>query len=143
MPLFRDHPVRSTIAVAIAMSVGHFITGLLTSVHAFHLTQTSVAILAISSLMFLVTMHHRRDGQMLTRTQEEMVLICGFGLFWMAALLAWRALSQSSMDPGKAGELGFATESGSYREPGFTGGRRPYPCSSDDLYCVVEDYTFF
>lgn len=62
--------------VAIAMSIGHFITKLLTSLRkllrlllllellhittshhiltdAFHLTQTSVAILAISSLMFL------------------------------------------------------------------------------------------
>ncbi|KAF8076403.1 hypothetical protein FPV67DRAFT_1406461, partial [Lyophyllum atratum] len=48
-----------------------------------HLTQTTVAILAICSMMFLVTMHHRRDGQLLTQTQEEMVLICGFGLFWI------------------------------------------------------------
>lgn len=28
-------------------------------------------------------MHHRREGQLLTQTQEEMVLIVGFGLFWM------------------------------------------------------------
>ena len=28
-------------------------------------------------------MHHRREGQLMTQTQEEMTLICGFGLFWI------------------------------------------------------------
>lgn len=28
-------------------------------------------------------MHHRREGQLMTQTQEEMALICGFGLFWI------------------------------------------------------------
>lgn len=67
---------------------------------AFHLTQTSVAILAILGLfamsvilmhwtryvnnyLFRVIMHHRRDAQLLTQSQEEMVLISSFALFWI------------------------------------------------------------
>lgn len=59
-------------------------------------------------------------------------------------LLAWRASSNHGVDPARAGELDLATAStGRHRESGFTGGIRPYPCSSDDIYCVVEEYTFF
>lgn len=32
-------------------------------------------------------MHHRREGHLLTQTQEEMVLIVGFALFWMGTFL--------------------------------------------------------
>ena len=32
-------------------------------------------------------MHHRREGHLLTQTQEEMVLIAGFALFWMGMFL--------------------------------------------------------
>lgn len=140
MPLFRDHPIRSTIAAAGALTIGHFLTKLMSSSHAFHLTQTSVAILAIASMMFMVTMHHRREGGLLTQTQEEMVLICGFGLFWIAVLLAWRATSHRAVDPVTGGELSLA--SAGTGKQGFTG-IRPYPCSSDDIHCVVEDWTFY
>ncbi|KAG5651430.1 hypothetical protein H0H81_008660 [Sphagnurus paluster] len=171
MPLFRERPVRSTIAVIGALCVGYYLTAGMSSLRrftatyklkqslkhpqdAFHLTQTSVAILAISSLMFLVTMHHRRDGQLLSRAQEEMVLISGFGLLFVgkrqsievsrcqysysdkswileAVLLAWRARSAVS-GPGDLDVAGRQRES-----------RWPYPCSSDDIYCVVEDYTYW
>jgi len=94
--------------------------------------------------MCSVTVHHRREGQLMTQTQEEMVLIAAFGLFWVATLLAWRAFTHRSVDLGRAGEVDTPRASaGGQREPGFTGGARPYPCSSDDLYCVVEEYTFF
>jgi hypothetical protein len=33
--------------------------------------------------VFRVAQHHMREGQMLTQTQEEMLLIGGFGLFWL------------------------------------------------------------
>ena len=73
---------------------------------AFTLAQTSVAILAIGTLMILyvikswrsiisapntcvlltcyhsIVTHHRRNGQVLTQDQEEMILIGAFGLFW-------------------------------------------------------------
>jgi len=152
MPLFRDHPVRSCAAVAVALAVSHFLAKLTSFFHAFQLTQTSVAILAITSLMFLVTMHHRREGHLLTQTQEEILLIGGFGLFWMALLLAWRAWmaprNGTGLDLGRAAEVDLASAgairtAGRRLEPGFTGAIRPYPCSSDDVYCVVEEYTFF
>lgn len=49
------------------------------------------------------------------------------------------------LDLGRAAEVGLGT-TGSTRqrmEPGFTGAIRPYPCSGDDIYCIVEEYTFF
>ena len=33
--------------------------------------------------LFRVAQHHMREGQLLTQTQEEMLLIGGFGLFWL------------------------------------------------------------
>ena len=98
----------------------------------------------------------------MTQTQEEMVLICAFGLFWVgesslksspqqalmkepAALIAWRAFSHSEVDLGRVVGVDTPIASASREEPGtrITGGIRPYPCSSDDLYCVVEEYTFW
>ncbi|KAF7433454.1 hypothetical protein PC9H_005406 [Pleurotus ostreatus] len=157
MPLFTDRPLRSTAGVAAALTVAYVISSMTSSMQAFHLTQTSVAILAISSLLFLVTMHHRREGHLLTQSQEEMVLIGGFGLFFMvltacfvvvsfhkAAMLAWRGSQTRSIAPGAAGEVGLSAASGSSRrDPGFTSGARPYPCSPDDVYCVVEEWTFW
>lgn len=90
--------------------------------------------------MLLVMLHHRREGQLLTQTQEEMVLIAGFGLFWVATLLGWRAFTHGSVSPGQAGAMGATS---SHREAGFTGGALPYPCSADDIYCVVEEWSFF
>ncbi|KAF8897547.1 hypothetical protein BD779DRAFT_386240 [Infundibulicybe gibba] len=130
MPLFRDHPIRSTFAMAGSLLAAHVLTGLSSSLNLFHLTQTSVAILAIAALMFLVTMHHRRDAHLLTQTQEEMVLIGGFALFWMASLLAWRGFSSHGSDL-------------SYGSGGGRAGFGSSPCSSDDVYCMVEEYTYF
>ena len=64
-----------------------------------------------------------------------------------ATRLAWRAFTHRAGDPGRAGEVDVRVpmaSAGGQKERGFTtGGGRPYPCSSDDLYCVVEEYTFF
>ncbi|KAJ7591026.1 hypothetical protein C8J56DRAFT_781663 [Mycena floridula] len=145
MPLFRAHPIRSTVAVFVSLAAGHAVTRFFSSWHAFHLTQTAVALLAIASLMLLVTMHHRREGQLLTQTTEEMILIGGFCLFWIAVLLAWRAFTHSSISAERAGELNLVggRDGGPRRDPGFTGGVLPYPCSGDDLYCTVEEWSFF
>ncbi|KAJ7700112.1 hypothetical protein B0H17DRAFT_925803, partial [Mycena rosella] len=80
---------------------------------------------------------HRREGHLLTQTQEEMLLVFCFGLFWMAALLGWRALRAQGGHP--------SSSAGQMLEPAGISGQavRPYPCSIDDVYCVVEDYTFF
>ncbi|RDX55662.1 hypothetical protein OH76DRAFT_1397059 [Lentinus brumalis] len=77
-----------------------------------------------------------------------MVLITAFGLLWFAVLLGWRAMQQRTMSPGDAAgtDLASASRAGrganTYSE-GFTPGRRPYPCSSDSVYCVVEEWTYW
>ncbi|TCD66993.1 hypothetical protein EIP91_000673 [Steccherinum ochraceum] len=51
----------------------------------FNMMQSTVAILAVAALAYLVVTHHRREGQVLTQTQEEMLLIGAFGLFWFGS----------------------------------------------------------
>ncbi|KAJ7507827.1 hypothetical protein B0H11DRAFT_1705179 [Mycena galericulata] len=150
MALFRDHPIRSIASVAAALFIAHVVSLFVSLFHVFHLTQTSVAILAASGDPGReITMHHRRDGHLLTQTQEEMVLIFSFGLFWMAVLLGWRALRAEGPggSPSSSGGLeGVNAGSGAQaarRERPVTAQVRPYPCSIDDAYCIVEDYTFF
>ncbi|KAL6299691.1 hypothetical protein BKA93DRAFT_741817 [Sparassis latifolia] len=77
-----------------------------------------------------------------------MILIGAFGLFSFAVLIALRAFRQRTMDPGQASETSLAGamregRAKSAMEPGFTRGRRPYYCSSDAAYCVVEEWTYF
>ena len=54
--------------------------------------------------LFRVAQHHMREGQLLTQTQEEMLLIGGFGLFWLGTsgpvpVLCSRALLSSPSPP--------------------------------------------
>ncbi|KII95195.1 hypothetical protein PLICRDRAFT_34032 [Plicaturopsis crispa FD-325 SS-3] len=120
-PLFSRHPVRMVAGAALAALAGHLIMKLMPhSLHAFNLTQTSVAILALASLIVLIGVHHNREGQILTQTQEEVVLIGAFGLFWLAFLVAMRAFNA-----------------------GGSVNQRPYPCSGDDIYCIEEEWSFF
>ncbi|KAJ7180103.1 hypothetical protein C8R43DRAFT_870767 [Mycena crocata] len=145
MALFRDHPIRSVAAVATALFIAHVVSLFVSFFHVFHLTQTSVAILAVSAVIYLITMHHRREGHLLTQTQEEMVLVFCFGLFWFAVLLGWRALrvQGSHVESSASGETRVAPVKRERQAPGMTGQVRPYPCSIDDVYCIVEDYSFF
>ncbi|KAL0579692.1 ubiquitin-conjugating enzyme E2 H [Marasmius crinis-equi] len=53
MPLFRENPVRSTVAVIGSLAIAHMLTKLLSSSYALHLTQSTIAMLAIAALMFL------------------------------------------------------------------------------------------
>ncbi|KAI0660947.1 hypothetical protein C8Q70DRAFT_1052769 [Cubamyces menziesii] len=115
--------------------------------------QTSVAFLAIASLGLMVVTHHRRHGELLTHAQEETVLIVAFGLMWFALLIGWRALQQRGFDPNldpgtdlasaSAAHAGARSGNGGRSAEGFTGQRRPYPCSSDSVYCVVEEWTYW
>ena len=109
-------------------------------------------------------MHHNREGHLMTQTQEEMVLIGSFALFWMggcssrqpfynltqgegknktATMLAWRALSQNS-GVGMGGEMGLSTTTQPARS-GDVGrsGKRPNYCGKDDVYCIIEEYYYF
>ena len=68
--------------------------------------------------------------------------------YTLAILLGWRAFQQRTMSPGEAAgtDLASATRAGSTANPyseGFTPGRRPYPCGSDSVYCVVEEWTYW
>ncbi|KAJ7228660.1 hypothetical protein GGX14DRAFT_554733 [Mycena pura] len=107
----------------------------------------ALSILAVSGL--ILTMHHRLDWQLLTQTQEEALLIFCFGMFWMSVLLAWRALRAHGGGgagvPGGSAEIYEARRQGTVRGAGMGSSRqlRPYPCSIDDAYCIVEEYTFF
>lgn len=161
MAIFRDRIVRSALSAAGVALAAHLITSLVPgTLHVFNLLQSSVAILAVAALAFLVVTHHRRDGHMLTQTQEEMILIGAFGLFWFAILVSFRVFRQSGGDlgAGYAGAVGAgsaaapavqpATAPGagvSRTTPGQAGGRRapPYPCSSDSVYCYVEEWRWY
>jgi len=114
------------------------------NMHVFTLAQTSVAILAIGSLMIFIVTHHRRNGQVLTQDQEELILIGAFGLFWFAFLVAWRALWQRRSTDG---ELGISGLPAPRRQAGFTGNNRnrykTWPCSPYDVDCVVEEWSYY
>ncbi|TFK55719.1 hypothetical protein OE88DRAFT_653116 [Heliocybe sulcata] len=87
MDLFRSRPTQSFATAAVAAFAAHLILWLMPSnLHVFTLMQTAVATLALSGLMVLVVMHHRRSGGLLTHAQEETILIGAFGLFWLGTL---------------------------------------------------------
>ncbi|PIL37186.1 hypothetical protein GSI_00878 [Ganoderma sinense ZZ0214-1] len=153
MPLFEGNAMRSTLYAGGAAVVAHLVMMLVpSSVQTYSLMQTAVAILAIASLAVMVLTHHRRSGSFLSQTQEEMVLIAAFGLLWFevgriaAVLLGWRAFQQRGINPGEAANTDLASATGRtsnrYSE-GFTPGKRPYPCRSDSVYCVVEEWTYW
>ncbi|KAI9512177.1 hypothetical protein F5148DRAFT_1164534 [Russula earlei] len=150
MSLFTGNLRRS-----VGVGVASIVTGTLllwtlpSNMRAFTLAQTSVAILAIGSLMLFVVTHHRRSGQVFTQDQEELILIAAFGLFWFAFLVAWRAIRQQRSFEGELG-IGGAPPTNPRRQPGFTarggggGGRyKSWPCSRFDVDCVVEEWSYY
>ena len=90
------------------------------------------------------------------KIREIRVCVCARALerrsetnFALAVLVAWRAISQQ-------GSVGITDEvrlpapaattpvrGGARRPSGMTGRRRPWPCSPDDVYCVVEEWSYF
>lgn len=126
LPIYLCYAVvsRSSQAAALAIFIGHYMTKLISSSHAFHLTQTSIAVVSIALLVVMITMHHRMEGQLLTQTQEEAVLIGGFVLLWIAVLVAWRAFTTKNVGGSQ------------------TLAEMPSPCSSDVGYCIVEEYYY-
>ncbi|GJJ07463.1 hypothetical protein Clacol_001665 [Clathrus columnatus] len=147
MPLFRHHPFRS---------IGYV---------AFSLTSSSVAILALSSLAIMIVAHHTRQGQIMTQTQEEMLLIGAFGLFWLCKricdpyrndeemindllifsaflviLRAYRARDQ----PEQSNASVTGRSSGTRDRASIAGvgsGRRPeWPCRKDSALCIIEEW---
>jgi len=174
MALFTEHPFRHVIKAILALVMGHLIMKMMPhSIQVIHLTQTSVTIMAIGALIFLVIKHHHtgEGGRVLSRNQEELVLIVAFGAFWLAFLLAMRAYNQSSIDVDLAhpshlfsASSGTAESNvvgaGGRRAPAArdapsaernaaaygrpkTGYRKDHPCSPYDEYCVTEEWAFY
>ncbi|KAI0776083.1 hypothetical protein BD413DRAFT_260098 [Trametes elegans] len=146
--LFEGRESRSAAYAVGAAVIAHLATRLVPPSTLFSLMQTSVAILAIASLGLMVVTHHRRHGELLNQEQEEIVLIVAFGLMWFALMIGWRGLQQRGFDPDVGGMTDVATTSQGGRgsnaaQEGFTGRRRPYPCPSDSVYCVVEEWTYW
>ncbi|KAF8845788.1 hypothetical protein BDN67DRAFT_299527 [Paxillus ammoniavirescens] len=101
MALFSEHPFRHVLKVIFALAMGHLIMKMMPhSIQVIHLTQTSVTVLAIGALIYLVIKQNRHtgEGQMLSQNHQELILIGAFGAFWLAFLLAMRAFNQSSVD---------------------------------------------
>ncbi|KAI6113666.1 hypothetical protein EV401DRAFT_1982248 [Pisolithus croceorrhizus] len=167
MALFMDHPFRNVFKGFLALVMAHIIMKFLPqSMHVVHLTQTSVTILVILALIFFVVRHHSQEGRILSRTQEELVVIAALGAFWLALLLAMRAYNQSSIDVdlahprhlfspssgnaetnvvgagGRRAPAGYSAREG-YGDRPKTGYRKEYPCNPNDVYCVVEEWAFY
>ncbi|EKM59068.1 uncharacterized protein PHACADRAFT_25192 [Phanerochaete carnosa HHB-10118-sp] len=144
-PLFRGHPLQSIAAAAGAALVAIGLARAIPAATHLHqdfysLTQTTVAVLALACMAFLVVMHHRQDGRFLSQTQEELILIVGFGLLCLAVVVASRAYREQPVGIGRASGAGVGS---SRKEAGVTGGKRPYPCSNDAVACVVEEWSWF
>jgi len=128
MTLFRNNPLRWATTAVIVVSIAHYGTKLVSSLHAFQLTQTSIAILCISALLFMIMMHHRMDGQLMSHSQEEMALIGIFALFWIVLLVAWK-FKQSSVSTDLAIHNDLLTS-------------KEF-CSGEGIYCIYEEYAMF
>ncbi|KAG1892437.1 hypothetical protein F4604DRAFT_27854 [Suillus subluteus] len=101
MALFTDHPFRHVLKGIFALAMGHMIMKFMPhSIQVIHLTQTSVAMLAIGALIILVVKNHRTGGEnrAFSQGQEELIVIAAFGAFWLAFLLAMRAWNQGSVN---------------------------------------------
>jgi len=122
--LFSDNRIRSAATAALIVSVAHYGTKFLSSLHAFQLTQAIIATVAIGVLLALIVLHHRMEGQMLNRSQEEMAVIAFVALLWVVFLVGWKS---------------FASTKGGASTEDVMIPRRD-PCLQDGVYCVYEEY---
>ncbi|EAU84801.2 hypothetical protein CC1G_00320 [Coprinopsis cinerea okayama7 len=130
MPLFQENRWRSAIVATVAVGLGHFVTKMLVSPGSSQLLQSFVAVIAIGALVFLIIMHHRQEGQILTQPQEEAALIGGLALLWIVIVVGWRALS------GGGDESGIGYSRGGAMSRGYSG----FKDDPGYYYDVVEEY---
>jgi len=142
MPIFRGENSRKLIGLALIIVFGGYqlVASLPASHKVFHFAQTAVAVLALAALVFLVAQHHLREGQLLTEGQEELIIIGGFGLFWLAMLIAWQAYGNRGIASTGAALTPTVDVRGAGQGGGVAGGQRP--CSPDAVYCVVEEWSY-
>jgi len=124
--LFSHNPIRSAATAAVVVSVAHYGTKFLSSLHSFHLTQAIIATVAIGTLLALIILHHRMEGQMLNRAQEETAVIAVLALLWVVFLVGWKSFASTNLSTG-AGSEDVVIPS---RDP----------CLQDGVYCVYEEY---
>jgi len=136
MTLFSNNPLRSAATAAIVVSIAHYGTKFMSSLHAFQLIQTAIAIFTIGALLFMIMMHHRMDGQLMSHSQEEMALIGIFALFWIVLLMAWKFFTNK--------QGGMSTDVG---VPSASGNQDVWAnkdlCSREDVRCIYEEYAWF
>jgi len=120
--LFSHNPIRSAATAAVIVSVAHYGTKFLSSLHAFHLAQAIIATVAIGALLALIILHHRMEGQMLNQSQEEIAVIAFLALLWVVFLVGWKSFAST----------GVGTEDVVIPSRD--------PCLQDGVYCVYEEY---
>jgi len=135
MTLFNQNPIRSAATAAIVVSIAHFGTKILSSPHAFQLTQTSIALLSISALLFVIMMHHRMQGQMMSQAQEEMAVIGIVALLWVVFLLGYKSYITKQGGGSISTELGVPQVS--QELPAWQD-----PCLGEGVYCIYEEYSY-
>lgn len=101
MALFRGHMLRiSAFVVVIILGAYKLVNRMQYSMHTFNMTQTSIAIIGLATVMLLTVTHNRRQGGFLTPTQEELLLASSFALFWFSAFIAYRVFGQRGLAAG-------------------------------------------
>ncbi|KZT12745.1 uncharacterized protein LAESUDRAFT_14154 [Laetiporus sulphureus 93-53] len=143
--LHREQIVRSITAVALATFSAHALTRLVPrSTNTYSLMQSAVAMLMLASMSLLVVTHRRHNGPLLTRAQQETMLVVAFGMVWFGEYVrsacGWRAAIRHEIP------LAKAMRSGAGRgrwEPGLTNGWRSYPCGGDAVSCVEEEWIWY
>ncbi|EJD53781.1 hypothetical protein AURDEDRAFT_157026 [Auricularia subglabra TFB-10046 SS5] len=135
--LFRNHRMRSLGVAALAVLAAHLGARRLPPRLDF-IASMVVALLALAAVVLLVIAANRRRADVLTQTQEEMVLLFAFGLFWFCILLVLRWY---------AGGVGLVAAA-----PAVPGGatghitsRTPLgmPCTGPNVrLCIVEEWSF-
>ncbi|KAJ7068288.1 hypothetical protein C8F01DRAFT_1117621 [Mycena amicta] len=128
MALFTENPLRSAATVVAALFAAHVAAKFLSFFHIFHFSQAVVAALIAIGLMYLIT---RQEGHSLTQKQAEALLIGCLAVVWMSVLVGW----QAALRDGGIEHIDERPSTGAgMRE------LRPYPCTMESEYCVVEDY---
>jgi len=143
MSLFTDNTRRTGALVMISVVVAHVLDFLIPrSMQAYSLVQAAVAMLSLSALMFFIYTHHNNGGNLITVRNEEHIIVGAFGLFWLAMLVLWRAMRQGSGGSLAAAASEVATSRQSALRDAGHSGRGSWPCSRDDVYCIVEEWSY-
>ncbi|KZP17265.1 hypothetical protein FIBSPDRAFT_1046949 [Athelia psychrophila] len=146
IPAPQQNMIRKVGGVVFAAVLGHLAMYLVPdSIHALSLAQTALALLAIASLMVMINMQQRTEGNVLSQAQGEVVMIAAFGIFWFAIRLCWRAMHQGEYHPGTIGTLNARRAMSHARAPGYGRASAPrahYGWGAEEVV-VVEEWDYY